>query len=72
MTLHIRDLATNQPLTREAAAEIRGGKPKYGSPAAPLDPRAHPGIVVWNPGPSIEDAANAGDDSHYYGLPPLR
>jgi hypothetical protein len=46
--------------------------PKYGSPAAPLDPRARPGIVVWEPGPSIDDAANAGDDSHYYGLPPLR
>jgi hypothetical protein len=72
MTLHIRDLKLTQQLTRQAAAEIRGGMPKYGSPAAPLDPRARPGIVVWEPGPSIDDAANAGDDSHYYGLPPLR
>jgi hypothetical protein len=66
--LHIRDLANSQELTRQAAAEIRGGRFNRAS-VLPQNPNES---IGWGNGPSIEDAASAGDDSHYYGLPPLR
>jgi hypothetical protein len=70
--IRIHDLATSQSLSRQAAAEIRGGLAQRGSPFAVSPIGARDFVPTGNPGPSIEDAASWGDDSSYYGLRPLR
>ncbi len=70
--IRIHDLVTDQSLSRQSAAEIRGGLAKRGSPFAvsPIGPQDF--IPTADTGPSIDDAASWGDDSSYYGLRPLR
>lgn len=73
-TLVIKDMPLADELDPSTMAAVRGGKPKYGSPAFPIpaEMMERPSFDIWDNGPSIDDAANAGDDSHYYGLRPLR
>jgi len=61
--LRIDDLSNSQGLSHEAATEIRGGRVKL--------PFQNPAVLNDNT-MTIDEAANAGDDSHFYGLPPLR
>ena len=72
--LRIDDLSTD--LQSSDMTEIRGGIWDYsnrlGYVGQHLEAVRSP-APVWDKGPSIEDGANAGDDSAYYpGLRPLR
>ena len=62
--LRIDDLSNSQGLSHEVATEIRGGR-------ARLPFLQNPAVLNDNK-ITIDEAANAGDDSHLYGLPPLR
>ena len=70
--IRIHDLATSKSLSHQAAAEIRGGVARRGSPFAVSPSGPQDFIPTADTGPSIEDAASWGDDSSYYGLRPLR
>lgn len=61
--LRIDDLSNSQSVSHQAATEIRGGRVKL--------PFQNPAVLSDNT-MTIDEAANAGDDSHLYGLPPLR
>jgi hypothetical protein len=62
--LRIDDLSNSQGLSHEAATEIRGGRAKL--------PLSQNPAVLNDDTMTIDEAANAWDDSHFYGLSPLR
>lgn len=72
----IRDLSDTRELDADAMRGIRGGLFDYSNRLGYVgqeieDSRNPP--PLWDNGPSIDDAATAGDDSMYYpGLTPIR
>ena len=73
--ISIDDLS--KELDVSAMAEVRGGIWDYsnslGILGQQLEDRRDKSTSIGGSGPSIEDGANAGDDSSYYpGLTPLR